>query len=351
MINLQIILIILLILLILGGFSAILLVLKSLKKSSSQDEHIFKLQGQIESLSSNLNERIFETNENIQKQFSKQFTESIKIVKDVTEQLVKLDETNKQIVDYTTELKKLENILKSPKQRGILGEYFLETMLSNIFAPTQFKMQYKFPDGTIVDAAIFVKDKIIPVDAKFSLEKFEALYHESDQSKIKVLEKELRNDFKTRIKETKKYIMPQNDTTDFAIMFIPAEGVFYHFLSMKVGSVDAGSINLLEYAFSEKVIITSPTTFFAYLQTILQALKALSIEESVKDVIKRVSELGRHIEKHNDFMLRLGNNLSKTVSSYNTAYKELGKIDKDIVKITGKEKAIEVNSLDKPSIE
>lgn len=339
-----IILIILLLLITAGGFIALFFAYRHPEQDPQKDEQVFKLQGQVENLSQALHERIHETNQNIQKQYS----ESMKIVRDVTERLGRLDETNKQIIDYTSQLQKLENILRNPKHRGIMGEYLLESLLSNIFAPGQYKMQYKFPDGNLVDAVIFVKDKIIPIDAKFSLEKYDRLFHEQDPEKVKSLEKELRNDFKARINETRKYVMPQHNTTDFALMFIPAEGVFYHFLSMKVGTMDAGSSDLLEYAFSQKVIITSPTTFFAYLQTIMHALRALRIEESVKDVITRVGKLGSHLEKFDEFMLRLGNNLSKTVGSYNNAYKELGKVDKDIVRITDREKSIEANIVDKP---
>ena len=158
-------------------------------------------------------------------------------------------------------------------------------------------------------------------------------------------------DIKGRINETKKYVLPQYNTTDFAMMFIPAEGVFYHCLSTSVGSMESGSVNLIEYAFSQRVIITSPTTFFAYLQTVLQALKALEIEESVKEVIKRISDLGRHLERHNDYLIKLGNNLSKTVGSYNSAYSEFAKVDKDIIKITNKGKPIDIKRIDRPSLE
>ena len=342
-----ILLIVLLTVLTLGGFTFLISALMNLKNDRSRDEHLLKLQGQIEGLSHTFHERIQETNQSIQKQFS----ESIGIVKDVTEKLVKLDETNKQIIDYTSQLKKLENILKKPKQRGILGEYFLETLLGNIFAPGQYKMQYRFPDGTIVDAAVFVKDKIIPVDAKFSLEKYERLFNEENTEKAAQLEKELRTDIKNRINETKKYVLPQYKTTDFAMMFIPAEGVFYHCLSSSVGSMESGSVNLIEYAFSQKVVITSPVTFFAYLQTVLQALKALEIEESVKEVIKRISDLGRHLDIYNDYLVRLGNNLGKTVGSYNSAYSEFAKVDRDIVKITGKEKSVDATKVEKPGMD
>ncbi|MEA3560901.1 MAG: DNA recombination protein RmuC [Candidatus Omnitrophota bacterium] len=315
-----------------------------MSKDKQQDKSLLLLQNQIENLSKSLADRLAETNQSLRQQFS----QSVSIVKDVTEKLVNLESTNKRIVDYASQLKSLENILKSPKQRGLFGEYFLETILDNTFAPGQYKMQYNFSDNSIVDAVVFVKDKKIPVDAKFSLEKYERLYNEKTAEKTAELERDFRNDLKLRINETSRYIKPQEGTTDFAIMFIPAEGIFYSLLSSKVGTLDASSVNLIEYAYSKHVIITSPTTFLAYLQTILQALHALKIEESVKDVIKKVKDLGRHLMSYDEVMKRMGKNLSVTVGSYNLAYKEFAKIDKDITKISGSKKTVEPLLVDRP---
>ena len=157
---------------------------------------------------------------------------------------------------------------------------------------------------------------------------------------------------KKRIDETSKYIRPNEDTLDFAFMFIPAEGIYYDLLINEVGAVKVDTGGLIDYAFKEKkVIIVSPTTFAAYLQTVLQGLRALQIEESAKEIRKRVEELGRHILSYDEYMKKLGNNLGTVVNSYNTAYKELNKIDKDVVKITEGEKKIEPLILDKPQSE
>ena len=339
------ILTVILIVLAAAGLFFIYPVFKKVSKDKEQDKSLALLQNQIENLSKSIGDRLAETNQSIQRQFS----ESISIVKDVTEKLVKLESTNKQIIDYASQLKSLENILKSPKQRGLLGEYFLETLLDNTFPPGQYKMQYSFADNSIVDAVIFVKDKVIPIDAKFSLEKYEQLYNEKNKERAAEIEKELKSDLKNRINETSKYIKPAEGTTDFAIMFIPAEGVFYNLLSYKIGTLEVSSVNLIEYAYSKHVIITSPTTFLAYLQTILQALHALKIEESVKEVIKKVKDLGRHLASYDEFMRKVGKNLSTTVGSYNSAYKEFAKIDRDIVKIGDTEKTIEPLLIDKPA--
>ncbi len=278
-----------------------------------------------------------------------QLGESAKIVRDVTEKLVKLDETNRQVVNFADQLKNLQDILKNPKQRGVLGEYYLETVLQNVLPPGTYQMQYAFRDGTIVDAAIFVKDKIIPVDSKFSLENYNRMIEARGDAERANYEKLFRQDLKNRIDETSKYVKPSEGTMDFALMFIPAEAVFYDLLMHKVGSLEAQ--NLIEYAAKDKrVIIVSPTSFLAYLQTILQGLRQLQIEESSKEIRKRVEELGRHLGSYEVYMKKLGTNLGAAVNTYNTAYKELGKIDKDVMRITDSEATIEPLGLPKPEI-
>lgn len=346
------------------------------KTDSSQDQTLLLLQNQINELTrqidnrlketnqqlvnsnQNINQQLEKSNQTLQKQFaisnqtiSKISADSSQTIKEVTEKLTKLDETNKQVVNFATQMQSLENILKNPKQRGILGEYFLETLLGNILPPSHYQMQYKFPNGEIVDAVIFVKNKIIPIDAKFSLEKYNLIMEEKDQTKRENLEKQFKLDIKNRIDETAKYIRPSENTTDFSFMFIPAEGVFYNLLIYKVGTTNVNSKDLIEYAFSKKVIIVSPTSFFAYLQTVLQALKSLQVEESVKEIIKNVQNLSRHLREYDSYMLGIGKNLQSTVNKYNEGYKEFKKIDKDISRLTDQESAIEPLLIDKPQID
>lgn len=283
----------------------------------------------------------------------KQFWQSAKIIEEVTQKLTKLDETNKQVVGFAEQMKSLENILKNPKQRGILGEYLLESLLGNILAPEQFQMQYKFKNGEIVDSVIFFKDKIIPIDAKFSLEKYNMIMQENDKKRRETLEKEFKVDLKNRIDETSKYIRPIENTTDFAFMFIPAEGIYYNLLVYNVGTVEVNTQDLVEYAFKKHVIIVSPTSFFAYLETVLQGLKALKMEESVQEIVKRVGELGRHLKSYQTFMVKLGNNLGTSVSMYNQASHEFKKIDKDVYKISdgNTEIGAELPLLEKPGVD
>lgn len=326
-------------------------VIENLRKSLKEGEveNRKELQQKLDTITKQLSDHQFKSMKTMQDQFG----QSAKIIEEVTKKLTKLDETNKQVVGFAEQMKSLENILKNPKQRGILGEYFLETLLGNVLPPGQYKMQYGFNNGEIVDAAIFVGEKIIPVDAKFSLEKYNLIMNETDKDKRDGLEKEFKDDIKKRIDETSKYIRPIENTTEFAFMFIPAEGIFYNLLAYEVGSVKVNTQNIIEYAFKKHVLIVSPTSFFAYLQTVLHGLNALKMEKSIMDIVKHVGELGRHLQNYDTYMAKLGNNLGTTVGAYNTAYKELKKVDKDVVRVSDGQEGgkIEPLLLEKPMME
>ena len=279
-----------------------------------------------------------------------QFGESAKIIREVTDRLAKLDETNRQVVGFADQLQSLQDIFKNPKQRGVVGEYYLETLLKNVLPPGSYQMQYPFPDGTIVDAAVFVKDKVIPVDSKFSLENYNRIVEEKNEGERARLEKLFVSDLKNRIVETAKYIQPSQNTMEFAFMFIPHEAIYYDLLINKIGALkDEETENLIQRAASKyKVIIVSPTSFLAYLQTVLQGLKAMQIEETAKDIIKRVEELGKHLKGFEDYHARLGKTLETAVNHYNGSGKEFRKIDKDVLRITGSGLGVEIPLIDKP---
>jgi DNA recombination protein RmuC len=307
---------------------------------------------QINELNRTVDSKISESNRHMNESIRTQFTESSKLIKDVTQGLTKLDETNRQVVSFADQLQSLQDILKNPKHRGILGEYYLETLLQNVLAPTQYKMQYAFANGEIVDAAVFVKDKIIPVDSKFSLENYNKLSTEQNPEAKKDLEKLFVNDLKLRIQETAKYIRPKEGTMDFAFMFIPHEAIYYDLLVNKIGAVTEETDNLIQRAANKyKVIIVSPTSFLAYLQTVLQGLKAMQIEESAKEIRKNVEGLQKHLRSYQEYQNKLGNALTTTVNHFNNSGKEFKKIDKDVVRITGVDSDIELLEVARPESE
>ena len=316
---------------ILGGVAAYFILFRK-RPATEKNQGFLMLQNQMQELARKLDQNLGKSADIMQKQFG----ESAKIIREVTERLTKLDETNRQVVGFADQLRNLQDILQNPKQRGILGEYYLETVLKNVLPPGSFEMQYAFKDGDIVDAIIHVKDKIIPVDSKFSLENYNRLLEVRDPAERERIEKLFRQDLKNRIDETSKYVRPGEGTMEFAFMFIPSEAVYYDLLINKVGAVKMATQDLIEYAFKERhVIIVSPTSFLAYLQTVLQGLKALQIEESAKEIKKYVENLSRHLITYEEYMQRLGKNLGASVGAYDKAYHEFQKIDKDVYKITG----------------
>ncbi len=310
------------------------------------------LLSQINELARTVDAKLGESQKEISQSMRYQSSETSRIVADITEKITRLDETNKQVIGFADQLQNLQDILKNPKQRGILGEYYLETLLKNVMPPGSYQMQYPFPDGTIVDAVVFVKDKIIPIDSKFSLENYNRISETNDKAEKDRYEKVFVNDLKKRIEETSKYIKPEEGTMDFAFMFIPHEAIYYDLLVNKIGGSSEEADNLIQRAASKhKVIIVSPTSFLAYLQTVLQGLKALQIEESAKDIIKRVGELGTHLRVYEEAHTKMGNALATTVNHFNKSNNEFRKIDKDVMRITGDAISIETLTLDKPQID
>ncbi len=327
------------------GFAILFFRLKQPEQKQDQTG-LTMLQNQLNELNRTLDSKLGQSAQ----MFQRQFGESARIIQNVTERLTKLDETNRQVVDFADQLKNLQDILKNPKQRGILGEYYLETVLKNVLPPGSYQMQYAFSDGVIVDAAVFVDKRIIPIDSKFSLENYNRILEARDPAEKKKYEAALVGDLKNRIDETSKYVKPEENTMDFAFMFIPSEAIYYDLLINKVGAMEDDTKSLVTYAGQKRVIIVSPTSFLAYLQTVLQGLKNQKISEQAKEIIKQVENLGKHLGSYEEYMEKLGKNLGTAVSMYNHAYKEFGKIDKDVLKISGEGIGVEPELLEKPEM-
>ena len=336
---------------------ALIVVIVRLSGGRGKDNYLqadlMNLRQEVSDLTASLNQTLTERMDKTQNSMQFQLRQSSALINDVSRRLTKLDETNKRVVDVADELKTLQNVLQNPKQRGVFGEFYLNSVLENVLPPNQWQAQYKFRDGETVDAVIFLdKHRILPIDSKFSLENYNRYIETTDKAvKAKLLAR-VKMDLKNRIDETSKYIRPNENTMDFAFMFIPSESLYYDLLISNVGT-GGSSRDLIEYAFRDKhVIITSPTSFMAYLETVLQGLRSLQIEEQAKEIQKRVAQLGMHIARYDEYMSKLGNSLGTTVNHFNNAYKEFAKVDKDVVKIAadGSEPRITPESVDKPSL-
>jgi len=360
---------------ILLGSTAIYLIIKSQSRSSDTDvsqnisqelqrlreelqrtnsDHRKEMQGQLQRVEDQLGKGMRHSHESMQKQFQ----QTLATAQEVAKELSEVKNVNKQVLDFSSQLQNLQNILKNPKQRGVLGEYWLETLLGNVLPDTSYKMQYEVGEDEktskklIADAAIFIRDQIIPIDAKFSLENYNRMMQEPDVERRAKIERDFKSDVKKRIDETSKYIQPELGTMNFAFMFIPAEGVYYNLLNAEVGS-GINSSNLVQYAFERHVMLVSPTSFYAYLQTVLLGLRELQLEESTTEIIKRVGELGKHFAAYKDTHERLGKNLSTVVNQYNQTSGELRKVSRDVVRITDgdRDDILELEDVAKPTVE
>jgi DNA recombination protein RmuC len=330
------------------------------REERDDSKGLILLQQQMQDLARGMDHKLGEGTHRMFDSMKTQFDQSQHLINTITDrvsqQLIEVtkgvSETNastRQIFTIAEQLQSLEKVLKHQKQRGNLGERVLELTLSNVLAPGDYKMQYQFPGGETVDAVIVTKEGMIPIDAKFSLDNYNRAVNETDETRKAELEKDFKNDLKLRIDETAKYVRPKDGTLPFAFMYIPAEGIYYDLLVNEVGATKVNTRNLIDYAYNEKkVIIVSPTTFAAYLQSVLYGFKAFKIEETAKDIAKNVENLSRHLKAYEDYYKKLGATLSTTVNHYNAGARELGKIDKDVLRITGTNAGLELEQLDRP---
>ena len=306
--------------------------IQNIRKEISDNSEKSRLE--IESKLKIINKEISDFQISSKSTMQKQFADSNKIIKDVTNELAKIKGTNEQVLSFANQMKSLEKILGNQKQRGIFGEIQLENLLSNVLPPEIFQMQYSFKNGEMVDAIIKVNDNIIPIDAKFSLDNYNRMIESSDENEIKVLEKKFKEDIKSRIDETSKYIKPQEKTLDYAFMFIPADGLYQDLLNSRVGSLKINSNELVSYAYLKKVMIVSPMSLFPMLQITMKALNNLKFEKEIDTVIKNVRNLSNHLASYQLYHDKLGNTLKTVVNHYNKTSDEFGKIDKDISRIS-----------------
>ena len=317
-------------------------------EEKKEDGGMLLLQQQVQELARTLDARVSDSSKQMNETVRSQLGESAKLIREITQEITSVKEIGRQTQGFAEQLQNLQDLLKNPKQRGILGEYYLETVLKNVMSPEDYRIQYPFKNGEIVDAVIIINKMLVPVDSKFSLDNYNRFVSAQVGSPERAAaEKAFVSDLKLRIQETAKYIRPEENTMDFAFMFIPSEGIYYDLLTNQVGGGEEE--NLIQRAAGKhKVIIVSPTSFLAYLQTVMQGLKALQIEQKAVEIQKRVGELGKHLGAYEEFYKKLGNSLGTTVSHYNAGYKELGKIDKDVYRIAESKIGIEVDLLEKP---
>ena len=300
-----------------------------------------------------INKQINDFNKTSTTNITQQFKESNKVIKDVTAELEKIKGTNEQVLNFANQMKTLEKILGNQKQRGILGEIQLENLLANVLPPELFQREYKFKNNESVDAIVRVGEYIIPIDAKFSLDNYNKMIECSNKNELEELEKKFKSDIKDRIDETAKYIRPSENTTDYAYMFIPADGLYQDLLNSRVGALKINSRDLVSYAYTKKVMIVSPMSLFPMLQITNKALHNLKVENSIKDILKNIGKLSNHLNAYKEYHKKLGSALNTSVNRYNDSTKEFKKIDKDVIKISSGNSKLDINTevIDRPLLD
>ena len=259
-----------------------------------------------------------------------------RVVQEVSKGLGGLSEATKKVFDVGKDIASLQEILRSPKLRGGLGELFLGDLLAQIFPPAHYTLQHRFKSGEAVDAALRIGPNLVPVDAKFPLENFKRVVETATEDERRIAKKKFIADVKKHIDAIAgKYILPDEGTFDFALMYIPAENVYYE-LIIRDEAVDTDK-GLLNYSFSKRVIPVSPNSFYAYLQTILLGLKGLHIEEQAQEILRSLARLSGDFRKFQEEFELVGKHLTNTKMRYDESDKRLAKFGDKLQSLTGTE--------------
>lgn len=292
-----------------------------------------------ESLSLHLKDNLklmYEANQSI----GGQFNSATKVFSDVREHLGRLEESNRHLYEIGKDISSLQDLLRAPKIRGGIGEYILEDLLKQILPKDFYFLQYEFKNKERVDAIIKFGEGIVPVDAKFPLENFKRMLEVTDEKEYIAIKKNFISDIKNHIKTiSEKYIVPDEGTFDFALMYIPAENVYYETIikDERLGE-DSG---IFQYALNKKVIPVSPNSFYAYLRVILLGLRGLVIEKSAKEILFNLSHLRSGFDRFAEDFAKIGRHLDNAKSIYSESEKRLIKLADKLTHIESLDKSKE----------
>ena len=302
-----------------------------------------QLNTQLGQVTSQVNARLGQVTEQLQKStgdLNTRLDNAARVVSEVSKGLGGLSEATKKVYDVGKDIASLQEILRSPKLRGGLGELFLGDLLSQILPPAHFTLQHRFKSGEAVDAVIRLGRNLVPVDAKFPLENFRRVIEVSSEEERKASKRKFISDVKKHIDAIAgKYILPDEGTFDFALMYIPAENVYYE-LIIKDEAIDMDK-GLLNYSFAKRVIPVSPNSFYAYLQTILLGLKGMHIEERAQEILTGLARLSGDFDRFRADFEVVGKHITNLKSKYDEADKRLDKFGDKLQSFSGSEEAIE----------
>ena len=285
---------------------------------------------QLEGLVGQVNVQLAQTQQNM----GQQFEGATKVFGDLRGQLGQVAEMAARMEALGREIEELQGILRAPKLRGNLGEASLEEFLRQVLPPTFWETQYRFAGGQTVDAVIKLRDHLVPVDAKFPLESFQRLLAAEDDAGRKSARKEFERSVRGRIDEiADKYIRPGEGTFEFALMFIPAENVYYEVIIRDENLGDTAS--LLNYATSRRVVPVSPNSFYAYLATIATGLKGMQVEQRSREILAELGKLQRDFDRLAEELRLLGRHLASAQGKFEQADKLAARFGDRLAGVTG----------------
>jgi DNA recombination protein RmuC len=306
---------------------------RSLKKTASQLDEVRRaqaesqapaaltlMQQQIGQLTQQMNQQL----QNMSLQFQRTTGDIGQSLGNVQSHLGKVEVVTREVLEKAKNISSLDDLLRAPKFRGGLGEYFLGDLLAQILPPTQYVLQHRFKSGEKVDAAIRIGNNLVPVDAKFPLENFRKFIQEEDGKEKEALRRKFAADVRKHIDDVaSKYILPDEDTYDFALMYIPAENIYYETILKDEALGEDRS--LLTHALERRVIPVSPNSFYAYLQVIVLGLKGMRLEKSALSTLQALAQLRCDLDRFRGDFQTLGTHLANAKSRFDEAEKRLDK--------------------------
>ncbi len=304
--------------------------IEELKNAQKENQALSLMQQQISQLTQNINQQL----QNMSGQFQKTTGHIGSTIGDVKKGLGKMEEATREVLEKAKNISNLEDLLRAPKFRGGLGELFLGDLLGQILPPVHYDLQYKFKSGEIVDAIVRIGSNLVPIDSKFPLENFKKYLSEENSKEKEDFRKKFVSDVKKHIDEiARKYILPDEDTYDFALMYIPAENIYYETILKDESFGEERSI--FSYAIQKRVIPVSPNSFFAYLQVIVLGLKGLQIEKSAKSIFQALARLQGDLSRFKTDFQMLGTHLVNAKGRFDDAEKRLEKFSDKLELVSG----------------